>query len=483
MTIRTKLLIFIPLLVLLINLVTFFLFQSGKMVQQSYNQMIERILLYNQSSKVVDNNLSTLHSYLLNPDESKKKRYDHSRVELQDLRLLLQEKSNVSISSSTITSYVHLLDTFLEQQQDAFTAASAERSKVSLTQYENAERTASFIQEDSQQLVELELNIYEPVYEQIHAENKRMYLLGAAVFITNTLLSILLAIWISRSITGPVSSLVSRAKQISKGHLKQSSNELQAKDELGVLSGAFEQMSSDLFELMERDKESLEKDRLVKELELQALQSQINPHFLFNTLNVLSKLALIEGAEKTSDLIISMSNLLRYNLRNLEHAVTLRDEVAHVEEYFTIQQARFRDRIQLVKDIDPSVLSYHIPALTLQPIVENAFVHGIERMENGAKIRLEIKHDQHHVRISISDNGRGMTEEIRDSLLRMEAGAFTEQSTGLGTKNVFKRLQLFYGLHGLVDIESERGIGTTVTIRIPIREDGENIHVPTVNRG
>lgn len=112
MTIRTKLLIFIPLLVLLINLVTFFLFQSGKMVQQSYNQMIDRILLYNQSSKIVDNNLSTLYSYLLNPDDSNKERYDHSRVELQDLRLLLQEKSNVSISSSTITSYVHLLDTF-----------------------------------------------------------------------------------------------------------------------------------------------------------------------------------------------------------------------------------------------------------------------------------------------------------------------------------------------------------------------------------
>jgi sensor histidine kinase YesM len=177
-----------------------------------------------------------------------------------------------------------------------------------------------------------------------------------------------------------------------------------------------------------------------------------------------------------------MSNLLRYNLRNLDHAVTLRDEVAHVEEYFTLQQARFRDRIQLVKDIDPSAMKYHIPALTLQPIVENAFVHGIERMEKGAIIRLEIKHDQHNIHISISDNGSGMTDEVRQSLLRMESGAFTEQSTGLGTKNVFKRLQLFYGVNELIDIESELGKGTKVTIRIPAREDGNHVYVPTVNR-
>ncbi|WP_054027920.1 sensor histidine kinase [Bacillus sp. FJAT-28004] len=482
MTIRTKLLIFIPLLVLLVNLITFFLFQSGNMVQQSYNQMMDRILLYNQSSKSVENNLSALYNYLLNPGDINYELYEQNLIELKEMRLKLQVHSEASTRSSTITSYTHMLDTFLQQQQSALTAVSAESSKASLIHYENAERTANFIREDSQQLVEMELNIYEPIYEQIQAENKRMYLLGAAVFITNTLLSILLAIWISRSITGPVSSLVSRAKQISKGHLLQSSNQQQAKDELGVLSGAFEQMSSDLLGLMEKEKESLEKDRLVKELELQALQSQINPHFLFNTLNVLSKLALIEGAEKTSDLIVSMSNLLRYNLRNLDHAVTLRDEVAHVEEYFTLQQARFRDRIQLVKDIDPSAMKYHIPALTLQPIVENAFVHGIERMEKGAIIRLEIKHDQNNIHISISDNGSGMTDEVRQSLLRMESGAFTEQSTGLGTKNVFKRLQLFYGVNELIDIESELGKGTTVTIRIPAREDGNHVYVPTVNR-
>ncbi|WP_053375450.1 sensor histidine kinase [Paenibacillus sp. FJAT-27812] len=485
MTIRTKLLVFIPLLVLLVNLITFFLFQSGKMVQQGYNQMMDRLLLYNQSAQTAENSLGALHSYLLNPTDTNHKLYTQNRNHLMELRAQLPAQQATSARSSAITSYTHLLDTFLEQQQAAFAAVSAESSMASLAQYEKAEKTVSFIREDGQQLVDMELIIYQPIYGKIQTENKRMYLLGAAVFITNTMLSILLAIWISRSITAPVSRLVSRAKQISKGQLQQSTRPGQQhpNDELGLLTGAFEQMSSDLLILIEKDKESLEKDRLVKELELQALQSQINPHFLFNTLNVLSKLALLEGAEKTSDLIVSMSNLLRYNLRNLDQPVTLRDEVAHVKEYFILQQARFRDRIQLVMDIDPSALQQPIPALTLQPIVENAFLHGIEHMESGAGIRLEIARRPDGVHISVADNGSGMTEEVRQSLMRLESDASSKQSTGLGTKNVFKRLQLFYGANELIEIESKLGQGTKVTIRIPKEKEVEPIHVQTIDRG
>ncbi|MDQ8736810.1 histidine kinase [Paenibacillus sp. LHD-38] len=483
MTIRTKLLLFIPLLVLLVNSVTFFLFQSGKLVQQSYNQMMDRLLLYNESIQTVERNLGALHTYLLNPDDSNYELFLNSLNKLTELRVMLQDHSDASLHSAKLTSYNHMLDTFIEQEEAAFKAVTAETLLTSLDHYEKAEKTAGFIREDEQQLVDLELSIYQPIYKKIQAENKTMYLLGAAVFIINTLLSILLAVWISRSITVPVSRLVSRVKQISKGDLQHNALTYPAKDELGLLAGAFEQMSGDLLEMIEKVKESLEKDRLVKALELQALQSQINPHFLFNTLNVLSKLSLIEGAEKTSDLIISMSNLLRYNLRNLAHAVTLEDEVEHVKEYFIIQQARFRERIKLEMDIDPSALQQPIPALTLQPIVENAFLHGIERMEKDAVIRLEITQDADGVYISVSDNGNGMSDEVRQALLRLEAETENKQSAGLGTKNVFKRLQLFYGVSGLVSIESKLGEGTKIIIRIPSGKDGEHNHVPTVNRG
>jgi sensor histidine kinase YesM len=239
-------------------------------------------------------------------------------------------------------------------------------------------------------------------------------------------------------------------------------------------------MLSSLKELLAQKQEMAEKDRLVKELEIKALQSQINPHFLFNTLNVVSKLALLEGADRTSDLAVSVSNLLRYNLRKLDTPVTLRDEVEHAYEYFAIQQARFRDRVAFETDIDDAALELPIPCLTLQPILENAFVHGIERMESGARIGLRIQRDGDWVVVAVSDNGAGMNEETQHRLLAFQSG-FAEdggdgggsdsgsrgQSTGLGTRNVYRRLQLFYGMDDLVTIASEAGNGTTVTIRAP----------------
>lgn len=250
---------------------------------------------------------------------------------------------------------------------------------------------------------------------------------------------------------------------------------MEGSSEIRMLSEAFGRMQDDLLQLIEKDKANLEKDRLVKELELKALQNQMNPHFLFNSLNVLAKLALLEGAERTSDLTVSMSNLLRYNLRKLDQPVPLRDEVEQAKEYFTIQQARFRDRIQFVTHIDEAALDVLVPVLTLQPILENVFVHGIEGMEIGAVVTLSIERVPSEVRISIADNGSGMTEETRSALLRMDAEPADSrsggQSTGLGTYNVFRRLELYYGRTDLVDIQSEPGGGTTVLIRIPDKEN------------
>ncbi|MNZ79552.1 Sensor histidine kinase YpdA [compost metagenome] len=331
--------------------------------------------------------------------------------------------------------------------------------------------------------MDAELSYYQPVYMQVQLESGRMYVLGSAIFVINTIISVLIAIWISRSITIPVGQLVKRAGQIARGQLRPKSAVQRSRDELGLLSDSFEKMSDELLNLIEREKEHVERDRLVKELELQALQSQINPHFLFNTLNVLSKLALLEGAEKTSDLIVSMSNLMRYNLRQLDQPVTLGEELEHVKEYFVILQTRFRNRIQLKLNIDQSVLHVPIPALTLQPLVENAFQHGLERMEKGGTIQLSMAAAGDHIRIVITDNGAGMDEDTRQALLRLEAEPGGSQSTGLGTRNVFKRLQLFYGTEDLVSINSSPGNGTTITLLIPCAKEDDKVYVPTADRG
>ncbi|MNW37205.1 Sensor histidine kinase YpdA [compost metagenome] len=482
MTIRTKLLLFIPLLVVFANIIAYFVFQSGKVVQQSYDEMLGRILLIEQTSESAESNLKLLYAYLLNPRDDKAVQ-GPTEYQLMQLKARIQEVSDSTDPSFAEEDYMNLLATFLEQKQAAVLDAKAQDPQSAFEHYIEAEKTVSYIHEEGQQLIDAELAYYRPIIENIRNKNERMNGWGVALFGMNALMGVLLAIWVSRSITGPVGRLVGLAKRIATGDLN-IKPQPRRDDELGVLSDAISQMSTDLSILIEKDKQSLEMRRLVKELELLALQNQINPHFLFNTLNVLSKLAILEGAEKTSDLIVSLSNLLRYSLQKLDKPVTLQEELDHIREYVTIQQARFRDRIRFDLHFDASVLQQQIPALTIQPFIENAFLHGVEDMESGAIIVLTLSRANEDVQIEISDNGKGMTEETRLSVLRLKGEAESGSSTGLGMQNVFRRLQLFYGKEeGMVEINSNIGRGTTITIRIPVKKESERTDVSVVDRG
>ncbi|AJE50779.1 sensor histidine kinase [Paenibacillus polymyxa] len=483
MTIRKKLLLFIPLLVVFANIIAYFVFQSGKVVQQSYDEMLGRILLIEQTSESAEGNLNLLYAYLLNPRADKDVQ-GLTEYQLKQLKDRIQEVSDSTDPSFAEENYMNLLATFLEQKQAAVLDAKAQDPQSAFEHYIEAEKTVSYIHEEGQRLIDAELAYYRPIIENIRNKNEQMNGLGVALFGMNALMGVLLAIWISRSITGPVGRLVRLAKRIATGDLNiEPQPQPRRDDELGVLADAISQMSADLSILIEKDKQSLEMRRLVKELELLALQNQINPHFLFNTLNVLSKLAILEGAEKTSDLIVSLSNLLRYSLQKLDKPVTLQEELDHISEYVTIQQARFRDRIRFDPHFDASVLQQQIPALTIQPFIENAFLHGVADMENGAIITLTLSRTDEDVQIEISDNGKGMTEETRLSVLRLEGGAESSSSTGLGMQNVFRRLQLFYEKEGMVEIRSHTGLGTTITIRIPVKKESEQTNVSVVDRG
>ncbi|WP_025675786.1 sensor histidine kinase [Paenibacillus polymyxa] len=483
MTIRKKLLLFIPLLVVFANIIAYFVFQSGKVIQQSYDEMLGRILLIEQTSESAEGNLNLLYAYLLNPRADKDVQ-GLTEYQLKQLKDRIQEVSDSTDPSFAEEDYMNLLATFLEQKQAAVLDAKAQDPQSAFEHYIEAEKTVSYIHEEGQRLIDAELAYYRPIIENIRNKNEQMNGLGVALFGMNALMGVLLAIWISRSITGPVGRLVRLAKRIATGDLNiEPQPQPRRDDELGVLADAISQMSADLSILIEKDKQSLEMQRLVKELELLALQNQINPHFLFNTLNVLSKLAILEGAEKTSDLIVSLSNLLRYSLQKLDKPVTLQEELDHINEYVTIQQARFRDRICFDLHFDASVLQQQIPALTIQPFIENAFLHGVADMENGAIITLTLSRAGEDVQIEISDNGKGMTEETRLSVLRLEGGAESSSSTGLGMQNVFRRLQLFYEKEGMVEIRSHTGLGTTITIRIPVKKESEQTNVSVVDRG
>ncbi|MBB6734114.1 sensor histidine kinase [Cohnella zeiphila] len=501
MTIRARLLIVIPLLVLAANAMIFFLFRSSTLVQGGYDRMLNRILAYKQAVQASDQSLQSLYDYLLDPGPELKaemtRRSDALRRSGESLRQLGQPPAIVPQA----TGYMHLIDTLADQER--YAAEASATPKEALERYESAEKTADFIREEGQRLVDIDLGVDQPILREIQQENKRMTRLGIAVVAVQTALGVCLALWVSRSVTEPVGRLVRLARHVSEGGTPkelygaqaQAEAQARAKDELGILTEAFLQMIASLNEAAVRDKERLERERFVKELELRALQGQIQPHFLFNSLNVLSKLALLEGAERTSDLIVSMSRLIRYRLRKLDEPVTLRDELDHVREYAAIQQARFGSLVRFETKIDEAALTAKLPALTVQPLVENAFVHGIADMEAGAEIRLAVVREGSDAVIEVSDNGAGMDEATRRALLRLDyepAEASREEekrsesasmSAGLGTRNVFRRLQLFTGRSDAVEIRSAPGQGTTFKIRIPMTFKEEPVDVPLVDRG
>lgn len=469
MKISTKLFIFIPIIVIILNLISFFIFEGGKKVQESYNMMIDKIYIYKQISNETDQNLRLLSSYIIYQDTKNYRLLLQHKNKLKSLKNKLIKQNVKKNNELLVENYYYTLDSFIEEE-DVITRSLIQKNYSNyVDKYRDIEKLATFIKEDSQNLVDIELNNYFPIYNNVVKNTRSMNKLGVMLFIITTITSILFAIWLSRSIVVPINKLIYMAKQIGKGNFEVGPFKTSTKDEVSVLGEIFNEMLRNLKILMTKNLEIVEKDRLVKELELKALQSQINPHFLFNTLNVISKLAYIEGAEQTSDLTISTSNLLRYNLRKLDEAVCIGDEIINAKEYFSIQKARFRDRVEFILDVEDECLEQQIPCLTIQPLLENAFIHGIEHMEKGAIIGLEIKKKLNTINISVYDNGKGMSEEIRRSLLdfsdRLQGN---RKSTGLGTTNVFKRLNLYYGREDIVEIDSEINKGTRITLKIPI---------------
>ncbi|WP_404454612.1 LytS/YhcK type 5TM receptor domain-containing protein [Oceanobacillus kapialis] len=206
--------------------------------------------------------------------------------------------------------------------------------------------------------------------------------------------------------------------------------------------------------------------QLAKEAEIKALQAQISPHFLFNSLNIIVSLIRTDP-KKARKLLMSLSHFFRQNLAGTTaEMVSLRKELEHVKAYLEIESSRFVDKLQVSYDIDEAVLDQNIPPLTLQPLVENAVKHGIKDMEKNAVVRISIKREQSRIVIVVEDNGLGIEETKLQKL-----GTFqleSETGTGIGLYNVKRRLTMKFGPQAGFHIDSEPGHGTKISIYLPV---------------
>lgn len=306
----------------------------------------------------------------------------------------------------------------------------------------------------------------------------------SAIFV----LTIVLILWFTYRITKPIFELSKAADEITHGNFNVPRVLVTSNDEIGIMAEAFNRMTESIREhineinekaVLERRLQEKEMENLIirtnlREAELHALQSQINPHFLFNTLNAGAQLAMMEGADRACSFIENAAELFRYNMRNLDKPVTIGDEIRNVENYMHLLDVRFADKLEFVMDKDESILNRKIPCMILQPIVENAYIHGVGDVEYMGRISLSAREEDGYAVISVKDNGKGMSgDKVReilngDTLEKTDASGRHEGHTnGIGLNNIMSRLKIFYYREDILRIYSEPEKGTEVVLYIP----------------
>lgn len=298
-------------------------------------------------------------------------------------------------------------------------------------------------------------------------EARKIYLLIAlALFMA----ALALAYLLSDEITKPVKSLEKSMKEVEKGNFAPAVMEVREENEIGHLRRNFNMMTEEIRKLMEqRDQEQQTK----RKSELKALQAQINPHFLYNTLDSIIWMAEWGKNQEVVLMTSSLAKLLRRSISNEQEAVTVAEEVEYTETYLTIQKMRYKDKLEYEILVDPEILQKSVIKLVLQPLVENAIYHGIKYKEGKGLIRIRGFRQNERMILQVQDDGKGMEPETLAHIF--EKHTKDTRSNGVGLNNVNERIQLYYGDDYGISFRSSPGEGTEATITLPFgREEGRN---------
>lgn len=320
--------------------------------------------------------------------------------------------------------------------------------------------------------------------EQASVENVSLTKKNIMFIIILTFIVIIVCVFfayrVSKKIADPIHSLSQKLQKIAQRDLAIRENENKpADDEVQILTESFNDMVEKMNLYVEEIKKksaienqlqqeklrNTEMENLLHLSELKYLQMQINPHFLYNTFNIISAFAQIEGANETQTMIDKLSTLLRYNLSEIDNTVSLWDEKQIIESYLYIQKVRFKERLSYDIKMSVSTVDTIVPSMILQPIVENAIIHGLEPKPEGGEVTIQAIDLQDETLIVIEDNGIGMSRESIDNLLASSPEDH-DSRRGVGIKNVQQRLEIIFKKN-VMEITSIPGKGTTVKIHIP----------------
>jgi multi-sensor signal transduction histidine kinase len=274
--------------------------------------------------------------------------------------------------------------------------------------------------------------------------------------------------FISDKISNPIKSLDGSVREIESGNL----------DVEIVPSGSYEveHLGKSIKNMLGRIKvlmsDLVAEHNAKRKSEFDTLQSQINPHFLYNTLDIIVWMIENENSDKAVNIVTALAKFFRISLSKGKNIITVKDEVEHVRNYLMIQNMRFKNRFEYSIDVDEEVLSYSSLKLMLQPLVENAIYHGMEFMDGDGEIDVKVFKEDDSLYFTITDNGLGMSEDMVEALLSKDFVP-SKKGSGIGVKNVNERIKLYFGNEYGLKVESEPDEGTKITIHLPAVVYGE----------
>jgi len=489
--VRRQMIALFMLTVILTALAGFHLFNPFMEFIDQMDIMFSDMLFLHELSENLSSVDEALRSYLTTRDSDSLLSYYEYIEELRSKSAFMKEepKSTGGQSDLIFNSIAHMLDTY---ERYAETAVSAKRGRTPeeyVLNYERANEVADFIKSYISKLNEYHLGLNTQWYITLSGNIQNLitanYVLIAAVI----LLNIMIILYITNNVTAPIEKLSKVSEEIAKGNFDAEDIRVATDDEFLTLANAFNKMKRNIREyiaqlhdkaetearLMEQKLQNLKMQTLLNDAELKALQLQINPHFLFNTLNAAMQLSMMEGADKTSVFIDNFARLLRYNAGSMDRMVTLEEEIAMIVAYKELFDVRFGNIQNVEFDIEPDCLDAVIPPMTIQPLVENSYIHGLGDTRGTGIIRINAKNDGGMLIISVYDDGKGMDDETQKQILGRNDGSAANgyntrrmHLTGIGIDNVVNRLRMFFDFTDVIQVKSKIGEGTTITLRVPL---------------
>ncbi|MCF2683167.1 sensor histidine kinase [Faecalicatena contorta] len=476
-SIRTKLLeVFLVIMVLVFVLNIYLSYNQSKAVRQIdsvYNNNIQ----LNDLSNTLEGMQSALYQYL-NTKSSDQLESFYSYE--QDYNNMIQQLNHQTMDDDNKLMEKNIYNmslTYLERADSTIEAKRGRNVSKYNDDYGEAKKLYDYIQSC---INSLNTSVFlESSNNYSLLRTSLTYLTGISMFLLLAALMIAFA-WIlvmTRNITKPLIQLADVANEIARGNMEVDFPIVETGDEITTVAKACNKMIDSIRVYIQKTKENYEREsKLIenelimknelKEAQLKYLQAQINPHFLFNSLNAGAQLAMMEGAEKACLFIENMADFFRYNVRKIDKDTTLREELKLVDNYVYILNVRFSGDIHYRKKIDERLLDTLMPSMIIQPLIENAVNHGIRELDTEGCIELTVYNNNENVCITVADNGVGIEPEIAEKILRGESAHSNSgrDSAGIGMDNVINRLRRYYNMEHVMDIRRRESSGTEVIL-------------------